>query len=130
MDYTNALSAVSADLLFINDEWWDELPKALMDLIIQHHRKIFLAQHGPGMLLAHEKPSDMHERVMLRAKPIMIDGVESGTVFHQHWFETPNGVGIYRHAIPREPLLGPYQSKQVPLAYMGLEGREENIELS
>ncbi len=128
VDYTNALSTVTTDLLFINDEWWDELPKALMDLIIKHHRKIFLAQHGP-IILAHDKPSDMYERVMLRAKPIMIDGVESSTVFHQHWFETPNGVGVYRHVIAREPLLGPYQSKQVPLAYMGLEDREESIEL-
>ena len=128
VDYTLALSAVSADLLFINDEWWDELPKLLMDLIIKHHRKIFLAQHGPT-ILAHEKPSDMQERVMLYAIPTLVDGIQSGKVFHQHWFETPNGVGIYRHVIAREPLLGPYQSKQVPLAYMGLEDREESIEL-
>ena len=128
VDYTNALSTLSADLLFINDEWWNELPKTLMDLIIQHHRKIFLAQHGPGML-AHEKPSAMHERVILRTNPIFVNGIESDTIFHQHWFETPHGVGIYRHVIFREPLLGPYLSKQVPLAYMGLEDREESIEL-
>jgi hypothetical protein len=128
VDYTLALSTISADMLFINDEWWDELPKPLMDLIIKHHRKIFLAQHGPT-ILAHEKPSDMQERVMLRANPTLVDGIQSGKVFHQHWFETPNGVGIYRHVIAREPLLGPYQSKQVPLAYMGLEDREESIEL-
>ncbi|MGV2434403.1 MAG UNVERIFIED_CONTAM: hypothetical protein LVT10_05605 [Anaerolineae bacterium] len=41
VDYLNAISVISADLLFINDEWWDELPKPLMDLIITHHHKIF-----------------------------------------------------------------------------------------
>lgn len=128
VDYTNALSAVSADLLFINDEWWDKIPKQLMDLIIEHHKKIFLAQHGPG-IIAHEKPSDMHERVMLMEKHILADDIGSKEIFHQHWFETPNGVGIFRHVVAREPLLGHHETKQIRLTYMGLENREESIEL-
>ncbi|MGV2434404.1 MAG UNVERIFIED_CONTAM: hypothetical protein LVT10_05610 [Anaerolineae bacterium] len=71
----------------------------------------------------------MQEHVMLRINPIFVDGIESEKVFHQHWFETSNGVGVYRHVISREPLLGPYKTKQVPLSYMGLKDRFESIEL-
>ena len=126
IDYSQVISLVSSDVLFINDEWWDKLPQSLMDFIIKHHQKIFLVQHGP-IILTSEKPVEMTQPVMLRENRIQGDnGVE--VVFHQSWFETPDGVGIYRHVINRETLLGPYEVKQIPLSYMGI-GLASSIEL-
>ena len=115
VDYASALSVISADLLLINHQWWNLLPKPLMDLIIKHHKKIMLVQHGP-IILAHEKPSDMQGRVMLRTNP------------YQYWFETPNGVGLYGHKIHGEHSLGFYESRQISVSDMGLK-LEKSIEL-